>query len=112
MVKTRIATLAYDSAPYRNRPVNRPGGAGDEWIGIHCNGIHTCPLECIRNGLDWQPMQWFPLHAIGNQPSARRPPGKGAKGVRLVCTVIRVIPNPPEEYVGGGQMRDDGFNNR
>ena len=31
----------------------RVGGTSDEWIGIHTNGIHTIPMECIRNGMQW-----------------------------------------------------------
>ena len=42
------------------------GGPGDECIGNHCNGIHTYPMECIRNGMQWYPMHWIPLHTIAN----------------------------------------------
>ena len=56
----------------RDHVVNCSGASSDEWIGIHCNGIHTYPLECIRNGLDTYPLDsiayhWTPVH--GRAPS-------------------------------------------
>ena len=40
----------------------RVGGTSDEWIGIHTNGIHTIPMEYIRNGMEWYPLQCKGLH--------------------------------------------------
>ena len=53
------------------------GGPGDECIGNHCNGIHTYPMECIRNGMQWYPMHWIPL---GTSPWRGGVPGKAQRG--------------------------------
>ena len=67
----------------REHVVNRPDGAGDEWIGIHCNGIHTYSMECIRNGMDWNPVHWIPLHTSRCHPWSGARPGREPRGA--VC---------------------------
>ncbi len=59
----------------RDHVSRRTGDRRDQWIGIHSNGIHTYPMECIRHGMDWYPMQWIQLHTIGYQSTAGRRPG-------------------------------------
>ena len=63
----------------RERALDRHGDGCDQWIGIHSNGIHTYPMECTRDGLDWYPMQWIPMHTIGYQSTTGRRPGENAK---------------------------------
>ena len=46
----------------RDPASGRPDSTGNQSIGIHCNGTHTIPMECIRGGMDWHPMHWSPLH--------------------------------------------------
>ena len=71
----------------------RVGGTSDEWIGIHTNGIHTIPMECIRNGMQWYPLQCKGLHtnapvtAVGCSGL-----GKGTDESRRPFTTIPVTP--------------------
>ena len=54
--------------------------AGDEWIGIHSNGIDTNPMKCIRSGMDWYSMHWIPLHNNRPIPWPGTGPWKWTKG--------------------------------
>ena len=54
----------YQEGPDRSRdPTSDDGSStGDQSIGIHTNGIDTIPMEYIRNGMEWYPLQCKRLH--------------------------------------------------
>ena len=47
---------------------SRGSAGGDEWIGVHSNGIHTYPLEWTA--MEWIGTPWVPL--VCNQQSIRQ----------------------------------------
>ena len=64
MPSTIRPPVPYQEGPDRSRdPTSGPGGSmRDQSIGMHTNGIDTIPMECIRNGMQWYPLQCKPLH--------------------------------------------------
>ena len=60
----RLATVLAPVRPDRScdPAAGRRNTTGDQSIDIHCNGIDIIPMECIRNGMDWYPLHWSPLH--------------------------------------------------
>ena len=65
--------------PLRERALDCQGGAGDRTIGIHCNGIHTYPMEWTSA---WNGLVCNGIHSIPMVTSPRRGarPGRTQRG--------------------------------